>query len=137
MASRHLTIRMDPESLDRLDRESRRQRRSRSEVARALLEEGLRMEAHPGIVFRDGPAGRRAGLMAGPDVWEVMSGFPGGDLDEAVQYAAEFLNLPVWKIRTAHDYYLAFRDEIDEWIRRNQELAERGQSGHLEAHKSE
>lgn len=27
---------------------------------------------HPGIVFRPGPTGRRAGLAGGPDVWEVV-----------------------------------------------------------------
>lgn len=26
---------------------------------------------HPDIVFRDGPSGRRAGVMGGPDVWEI------------------------------------------------------------------
>ena len=32
------------------------------------------MDDHPGIVFRDGPTGRRAGLAAGPAVWEVIDG---------------------------------------------------------------
>lgn len=27
------------------------------------------MDEHPGIVFRSGPAGRRAGLAGGPDIW--------------------------------------------------------------------
>jgi hypothetical protein len=26
---------------------------------------------HPLITFRDGPTGRRAGLLGGPDVWEI------------------------------------------------------------------
>jgi hypothetical protein len=30
------------------------------------------MEDHPGIIFRDGPSGRRAVLIAGPDVHEVI-----------------------------------------------------------------
>ena len=30
------------------------------------------MREHPGVVFRDGPLGRRAGLVGGPDVWEVV-----------------------------------------------------------------
>jgi hypothetical protein len=30
------------------------------------------MNAHPGIVCRDGPAGRRPGVVGGPDVWEVI-----------------------------------------------------------------
>src|ERR1700680_500519 len=45
---------------------------SLSAAANLLVDEGLRMTEHPGVVFRDGPTGRRAGLAAGPDVWEVM-----------------------------------------------------------------
>jgi hypothetical protein len=46
-------------------------------TARALLErlvtEGLDTLHHPGIVYRDGPTGRRAALAVGPDVWEVIT----------------------------------------------------------------
>ena len=34
-------------------------------------DEGTRRDEHPLITFRDGPTGRRAGLIGGPDVWEV------------------------------------------------------------------
>lgn len=34
--------------------------------------EGLRRDEHPLVTFRDGPTGRRAGLVGGPDVWEVV-----------------------------------------------------------------
>ncbi len=36
------------------------------------------MDEHPGIVFRDGPTGRRAALAGGPDVWEVIATLKGG-----------------------------------------------------------
>src|ERR1700737_2084300 len=45
---------------------------SLSAAANLLVDEGLRMAEHPGVVFRDGPTGRRAGLVGGPDVWEVI-----------------------------------------------------------------
>ena len=32
----------------------------------------MRMTEHPGVVFREGPTGRRAGLVGGADVWEVV-----------------------------------------------------------------
>ncbi|MGH3769091.1 MAG: hypothetical protein ACRDS0_21610 [Pseudonocardiaceae bacterium] len=35
-------------------------------------DEALRVEEHPGISLRPGPTGRRAGLVGGPDVWEVI-----------------------------------------------------------------
>jgi hypothetical protein len=49
------------------------------------------MDDHPGIVFRDGPTGRRAGLAAGPDVWEVVSALRSTGLEgnDGMQAAAE------------------------------------------------
>ncbi len=32
----------------------------------------MHMADHPRVVFRDGPAGRRAALVAGPDIWELV-----------------------------------------------------------------
>lgn len=37
-----------------------------------LVAEGLLTRRHPGIVFRDGPSGRRAAVEGGPDVCEVI-----------------------------------------------------------------
>jgi hypothetical protein len=113
--------------LDRLDRRARRRGEARSRTAERLIDEGLRMEDHPGIVFRDGPAGRRAALAGGPDVWEVIetlhtTGLKG---DEAVAATAEWGSLAVAQVRTAVGYYADFRDEIDERISRNGEEADR------------
>lgn len=85
------------------------------------------MEAHPGIVFRDGPAGRRAALAAGPDVWEVIEALKGTGLkrEEAIVAAAEWGNLPVAHVRTAVGYYADYREEIDDWIAANHEEAKR------------
>lgn len=72
------------------------------------------MADHPGIVFKDGPSGRRAALAFGPDVWEVVKLLR--ELDErgeaAVDAAAEMLNLPAPKVRVAMHYYAAYADEI-------------------------
>ena len=45
---------------------------STSAAANKFIGEGLRMADHPAIVFRDGPAGRRAVVGGGPDVWEIV-----------------------------------------------------------------
>ncbi|MGH3902931.1 MAG: hypothetical protein ACRDTE_01835 [Pseudonocardiaceae bacterium] len=45
---------------------------STSSVANMFVDEGLRAEEHPRITFRAGPTGWRAGLVGGPDVWEVI-----------------------------------------------------------------
>lgn len=126
MASRHLSIRIGDEAFDRLDAESRRTGRSRSEVAKTLLEEGLRMEQHPGVVFRTGPTGRRPGLAGGPDVWEVVRVLLGvtAEGDAAINQAAERTGLPQEQVRAALRYYADYRDEIHEWIRRVDQEAE-------------
>jgi hypothetical protein len=36
------------------------------------IDEGLQIEEFPGIVFRSGPTGRRAGIVGGPDVWKIV-----------------------------------------------------------------
>jgi hypothetical protein len=43
-----------------------------SDRLRRYAEEGARRDEHPMITFRDGPTGRRAGLINGPDVWEIV-----------------------------------------------------------------
>ena len=45
---------------------------SETRLVTRLIEEGLKTSAHPGIVYRDGSAGRRAAVAGGPDVWEVV-----------------------------------------------------------------
>lgn len=86
-----------------------------SGLTRRLVEEGLRQAEHPGIVFRDGPAGRRAALALGPDVWEVVRALREVDErgDAAVAGAAELLHLSPAQIRVAIRYYGAHAQEID------------------------
>jgi hypothetical protein len=78
------------------------------------------MDEHPGILFRSGPAGRRPGLIGGPDIWEVVAVFRSFD---DIQRTAAWLEQPVSAIGTALRYYDARRSDIDAWIRRNEEVA--------------
>ena len=76
------------------------------------------MAEYPGIVFKDGPTGRRAALAFGPDVWEIVKFLR--EIDErgpdAVAAAAEVLRLAEAQVRIAMHYYSAFQDEIDDEI---------------------
>lgn len=85
------------------------------------------MERHPGIVFRSGPGGRRAGLIDGPDVWEVVSAVRGSDTGgaESVAEIGERIGLTSAQIRAAHRYYADFTNEVMTWIRRVQHEAAR------------
>ena len=81
------------------------------------------MADHPGIVFRDGPAGRRAGLAGhGLDVWEIVETVQ--DADGDVASAAAYLAIPLCLVTTALDYYADHRSEIDGWIESNTAMAE-------------
>jgi hypothetical protein len=93
---------------------------SLSSAANMLVDEGLRMMEHPGVLFRTGPTGRRAGLAAGPDVWEVVRAVrsargaePGLGEGELLTLVAENTGVPVRLIRVATGYWAAHPDEID------------------------
>jgi hypothetical protein len=115
------------ETYERLKRQAARRSESVSGAGERLIDEGLRMEAHPGIVFREGPTGRRAGLAGGPDVWEVVSLLLGlrGRIEGRVAKAADQLGLTAAGVRAASRYYAEFSDEIDGQIAANEEAADR------------
>lgn len=98
-----------------------------SGLAERLIAEGLRMDAHPGVVFRDGPAGRRAALTAGPDVWEIIAVVreQRGGAQHRVATAAELLGLSSTQVQAAVRYYADFTEEIDGLVTANQETADR------------
>jgi uncharacterized protein (DUF433 family) len=84
------------------------------------------MEDHPSIVFRDGPAGRRAALAAGPDVWEVIETIKGTGLtgEQAIAATAQWGNLTHAQVDAAVRYYADFREEVDERVAVNRQEAE-------------
>jgi hypothetical protein len=122
-AQKPFSIRMSSRTLARLDLGARRRGEPKSRTAERLIDEGLRMEDHPGIVFRDGPTGRRAGLAAGPDVWEVVRVFQefGSGGERAIASTAESGDLSHAQVNAALRYYGDFREEIDERIALNDE----------------
>ena len=87
------------------------------------------MEDHPGIVFRSGPGGRRAGLIGGLDVWEVVRAIPGPELGPRNRLDAirDRTGLTADQVMIALQYYAEHGPEIDEWLRRLDEEAERAE----------
>jgi hypothetical protein len=119
------SVRFDPDVLERLNAYVKAHPGlSVSTLTNRFVDEALRMEAHPGIFFREGPAGRRAVLVGGPDVWEVIRAVksvranePGLSADEVVDLVAQDSGVPARLLRVAIDYWAAYPDEIDEWIK--------------------
>lgn len=124
---RHRSFRFSERTLKRLDARAHEIRETRTGLAERYVEEGLRMDEHPGIGFADGPAGRRAVVLGtGLDVWEIVATIrQNGGSPEA---AAAYLELPMGPIRSATRYYAAFPDEIDDILERQVAIAERERS---------
>lgn len=90
-------------------------RMAMSPLAEELIDEGLRMRAHPLIVFRSGPAGRRPALTFGPEVIDVVGAIIGGDVapEERRMRAADLLSIPLRAVDAAMEYYADHTTEID------------------------
>jgi uncharacterized protein (DUF433 family) len=88
--------------------------KSWSAMTKDLLEEALRMRKTPGIIFVDGPAGRRAVIAgSGLDVWEVIATWRAeGETEE--QLAQLYPWLTRAQLRAALSYYRLYPAEIDQ-----------------------
>lgn len=118
-----LTLRVTSDLGRRLESEAALGGVAPNQTARTLIEEGLRSREFPGIVFRGGPAGRRAAIEGRLDVWEIVAAWK--DWDGDVNALRTQLGLRPDQINLALAYYRRYVDEIDSWIRRNEEEADR------------
>ncbi|MHB2023639.1 MAG: hypothetical protein ACYCO3_09965 [Mycobacteriales bacterium] len=118
-------LRIGVETLDALRERSAESGEPIARLAQRYIDEGMRTERHPGVFFRTGPAGRRAVVVGGPDVWEVISA--ARDIrkrgEQLVRAIAERVGVAEEKARIAIRYYAEFPDEIDGWIERNEREA--------------
>ncbi|MXW60489.1 MAG: CopG family transcriptional regulator [Acidimicrobiaceae bacterium] len=99
----------------RLKDSAARRRLAISTLAERLIDEGLRMEAHPGVMFREGPTGRRAVLVGGPEVSDVIASMIGGDVPVTDRRArtAELMGLSLPTVDAALAYYADHTEEVD------------------------
>jgi hypothetical protein len=126
--TKSFSARFSAEVVEMLDARSERLGQSKARVAERLIEEGLRVEVLPGIVFRSGPTGRRAGIAGGPDVWEIVRDLKGVTAEGAgdpIAAVARVSGLDRTVVELAASYYAAYPDDIDERIRSNEQAAER------------
>jgi sarcosine oxidase gamma subunit len=126
-----LSIRFSPSLLTRLrQRANAITGASAAGLAQRLIDEGLRMADHPGVIFKDGPSGRRAALAYGPDVWEVIKFLR--EVDErgpaAIAAAAEVFGVDASRISTAISYYGDYDGEIDAEIADADEASARAEA---------
>lgn len=109
----NVSVRLDERLAERLRLRSRAAGESLSDRLRRYAEEGARRDEHPMITFRDGPTGRRAGLVGGPDVWEVAMWI--GDVGNATDPAADLATDGI-VTRPQIDAALAYRSDYPDEI---------------------
>lgn len=133
--TRPRSVRLSSAVGERLDAYVQEVGGSSSSVIERLLDEALRRERHPDVTFRDGPAGRRAGLVRGPDVWEIAGSLkanrvesPDSKGDAMLELLEHSTGLARRDLRAALGYYAEFTDEIDAWIASNEALAARSEA---------
>lgn len=119
-----LTARMIdlPQDLEQeIAREAERRGQTWSSVTTDLLTEAVRMRRVPGVVFGDGPTGRRAVVAgSGIDVWEVIATWQEGGRDfEPLRRNYDWLSEA--QLRAALRYYELYPEEIEARLAREQQ----------------
>ena len=126
--TKSFSARFSADVIDKLEAHSSRVGESKARVAERLIDEGMRVEEFPGIIFRSGPAGRRPGIAGGPDVWEIardlkQAAAEGGK--DPIDAVIRVTGLDRSKVELAAAYYAAHPHDIDERIRMEEQSAER------------
>ena len=97
---------------------------SASRGLREIAREWLAVQRFPTIEFRDTPAGRRAGLRGGPEVWEVAAAAgPSRAMSAALGQRLAWVSAEA--LDEALCYARASPDEIDRIILREERLSSR------------
>jgi hypothetical protein len=126
MARSTTSLRLDDELRGRLAVLAELEGTSVTALVERFVREGLATAAHPGIVFKSGPAGRRAALAGGPDVWEIAAALRRTSGPEAKRVAAlarEF-GIHERQVTIALNYAAADREEIEARIHANDRALE-------------
>lgn len=125
--ARPTSFRLPEDLLARVEEQARSEGRSVSGLVSSMLDEAVKTRQFPGIVYRPGPTGRRAGVIKGPDVWELVRAVKEtpGRQEERIGRVAKALGLPAATVRLAVEFYTAFPDEVDERIAEDERQARR------------
>jgi hypothetical protein len=124
---RPTSFRLPEELLERLDSEANATGTSATALVTTLLDEGLKIRRFPGVVYRSGPAGRRAALADGPDVWEIVRAVRStpGKGGQRLRRVADEAGLRLDQLRLAVDFYAAYPEEVDARIAADEDAARR------------
>ena len=116
------SFRLSADTLARLDAAVALSNENRNSMVERLLNEALRRESHPLIMFRTGAGGLREPQVIGTRILVRQFVTHIRDEDGDMELVAESLNIPLTLVRAAASYFAEFRDEIDADIRANEQF---------------
>ncbi|MCW3097762.1 MAG: hypothetical protein JWL77_3380 [Chthonomonadaceae bacterium] len=118
--SRMVNLRLPDELVSRIDHFARilGNGTTRTQAASILLDEALREEEFSEIEFRNTSIGRQPFVeQSGMAVWEFIMVAQGFGMD--AERTAEYLRCPIRNVKSALNYYDAYREEIDQTLKEN------------------
>lgn len=119
-----VSFRFNPRTVERLRRRAHEVGAPQAALAERYIDEGMRIDEHPGIYFRDGGSGRRPAVLGTRlDVAQIIETLRQNE--NSIAETAEYLDISPAQVEAAVRYYAAYRDEVDEWIERSRAIAER------------
>lgn len=119
-----VSFRFKPRTVERLRRRSHEVGAPQAALAERYIDEGMRIDEHPGIYFRDGGSGRRPAVLGTRlDVAQIIETLRQNE--NSIAETAEYLDISPAQVEAAVRYYAAYRDEVDEWIEQSRAIAER------------
>ena len=126
------SLRLPEDLRERIAAAAEQQGTTLTALVERYTREGLAIDAHPGIVFKPGPSGRRAALSGGADVWEIVSALrtTTGPEQDRVATVADQLGIHPREVTIALAYAADHPDEIEERIAANQRALSRAEQTH-------
>ena len=119
MVASPVSLRLTDEMTDKVRAMAAVEHRSLAEMVRVLTEEAIKTREFPNIVFVDGPTGRRARLIRGLDVWEILEPYLVAGKDwEALRRS--YPDTEEGMLREAVRYYERYPEEIEARVALNQ-----------------
>ncbi len=115
------SLRMDDVTHEALLRHAERTDMSPSKLVNRYVKEGLRMDAHPAISFVSTPQGRRAVLASRPRLQAIDIIGTWKEERQDVAATARYFDVSEDDVRAGLKYYSAYKDELDDDIRRHLE----------------
>lgn len=113
------SVRINEATARDIEQLRRGRRATFSSLASELIAEAAKMRRCPGVVFADGPAGRRARVEGtGIEVWEVIASYIAMGKDEK-RLKKAYAWLSERQLLAALGYYRTYSDEIEDLVEAN------------------